>query len=127
SPFSRGKVTLASKDGAPSVRLGLLEDERDRVRLVTGARIARDFMTDPLVKSMVHETFLLPPKLPIRLLNEPGLKSEIFSLALAAVLDLNGALRRFALKRRMGAERLLSALADDTAFDAMVLSSTTSM
>jgi 5-(hydroxymethyl)furfural/furfural oxidase len=127
SPFSRGKVSLKSKEGAPSVHLGLLEDERDRARLVTGARIARDFMNDPLVKPMVHETFLLPPKLPMRLLNEPGFKSEMFSIALAAVLDLNGILRRFALKRKMGAERLLSALTDDEAFDALVLSSATSM
>jgi 5-(hydroxymethyl)furfural/furfural oxidase len=127
SPFSRGRVTLANKQGAPSVHLGLLEDERDRARLVRGARIARDFMNDASVKSMVHETFLLPPKLPMKLLNEPGFKSELFSMALAAVLDVNGTLRRFALKRKMGPERLLSALTDDETFDAMVLSSATSM
>jgi hypothetical protein len=37
--------------------------------------------------NITRETFVLPAKLPIKLLNEPGLKSNLFSVSLAALLD----------------------------------------
>lgn len=127
SPFSRGKVSLTSRDGAPKLALALLQDRRDRDRMVTAVKIARELMMDPVVDAITHETFLLPPKLPIKLLNQPGWKSDMFSLALAAALDINGGIRRFTLNRRIGAGRLLSALSDSKIFEELVTSSATSM
>lgn len=127
SPFSRGKVSLTSKHGGPKLALALLQDPRDRDRMIGAVKVARDLMMDPSVGAITHETFLLPPKLPIKLLNRPGLKSDLFSLALAAVLDINGGVRRFTLNRRIGAGRLLGALSDDKAFEQLVASSATSM
>jgi 5-(hydroxymethyl)furfural/furfural oxidase len=127
SPFSRGRVTLSDKSGTPKLELGLLEDSRDRTRIVAGARIARELMTDPLVRSVTHETFVLPAKLPIKLLNEPGLKSNLFSISLAAVLDTAGPIRRFVLNRGMGKGRLLDDVKNEAAFEELIISSTTSM
>lgn len=127
SPFSRGRVTLADGDLTPRLELGLLEDRRDRARIIAGARIARELITDPLVRSVTHETFVLPAKLPIKLLNEPGLKSSLFSVSLAAMLDTAGPIRRFVLNRGMGNGRLLDDIENDAAFEELVVSSTTSM
>jgi len=127
SPFSRGKVSLTSKNGAPKLALALLQDRRDRDRMIAAVKIARELMMDPAVDAITHETFLLPPKLPIKLLNQPGWKSDLFSVALVAVLDINRSVRRFTLNRRIGAGRLLDALTDDKAFEELVISSATSM
>jgi choline dehydrogenase-like flavoprotein len=127
SPFSRGRVALSGRDGGPRLELGLLEDIRDRARIVAGARIARDLLTAPLVRKVTHETFVLPAKLPIKLLNEPGLKSSLFSMSLAALVDTAGPIRRFVLNRGMGDGRLLDDVGDEAAFEDLIISSTTSM
>lgn len=127
SPFSRGRVSLANQAGKVKIDLALLEDQRDRARLVAGVRVARDLLMDPMVQAITNETFLLPPKLPIKLLNQPGLRSDLFSVALSALLDTNGSFRRFVLGRRIGAGRFLDILKDDDEFDQLVLSSATSM
>ncbi len=127
SPFSRGRVSLANRTGTVKIDLALLEDSRDRKRMITAAKIARDLMTDPLVQAVTNETFLLPPKLPIKMLNQPGLKSDFFSLVLSTLLDNNKSIRRFALGRWIGAGRFLDTLKDDSAFDDLVVASATSM
>lgn len=127
SPFSRGRVSLSDKNGTPKLELGLLEDSRDRARIVAGARIARELITDPLVRSVTHETFVLPAKLPIKLLNKPGLKSNLFSISLASALGTAGPIRRFVLNRGMGRGRLLDEIKNDAAFEELIISSTTSM
>lgn len=127
SPFSRGRVSLANGTGTVKIDMALLEDSRDRERMITAVKIARDLMTDPLVQAVTNETFLLPPALPIKSLSQPGLKSDLFSLALSMLLDTNGSIRRFALGRRIGAGRFLGALKDDGAFDELVVASATSM
>ena len=127
SPFSRGRVSLANKAGEVKIDLALLEDSRDRTRIITGAKIARDLIMDPTVQALTTDAFLLPPMLPIKLLSQPGLKSDLFSLALSALLDANGSFRRFALGRRIGAGRFLDVLKDDDTFDQLLLSSATSM
>ena len=127
SPFSRGSVTLREKDGGPAVHLGLLEDARDRSRLVTAAKMARDLINDDLVRSTTFESFLLPSKLPIRLLSQPGMKSDLFSLALARLLDINGWVRRLTLEFGIGKGRALADLTDEKAFEELVISSATSM
>ena len=127
SPFSRGRVSLTSKDAGPKLALALLQDPRDSERMIAAVRIARDLMTNSAVDATTHETFLLPPKLPIKLLNRPGLQSDLFSLALAAILDVNSAVRRFTLSRHIGAGRFLATLTDDKVFEDLVVSSATSM
>ncbi len=127
APFSRGRVTLSEKTSGATIELGLLEDERDKVRLALGARIARDLLSDDLVRLTVQETFMLPAQLPMRLLNQPGLKSNLFSLSLFALLNVNGRVRRYALSKRLGSGRLLNQLTDDEAFDELAIASATSM
>jgi 5-(hydroxymethyl)furfural/furfural oxidase len=127
SPFSRGNITVTSPNSGPEIYLGLLEDARDRSRLLTGARLARDLIGDDEVKATTYESFLLPPKLPIRLLNQAGLKSSMFSLGLATLFACGSASRRLALNVGLGTGRFLETLEDDKAFDELVLSSATSM
>jgi choline dehydrogenase-like flavoprotein len=127
SPFSRGRVSLANNAGKIKIDLALLEDNRDRSRMITAVKIARDLMRDPIVQAVTNETFLLPPKLPIKLLNQPGLKSDLFSIALSALLDTNRSIRRFTLGRRIGAGRFLDTMQDDDGLDDLIVSSATSM
>jgi 5-(hydroxymethyl)furfural/furfural oxidase len=127
SPFSRGQVTLSRKDPGATIELQMLEDERDRARLILGARMARELLSDDLVKPTVQETFMLPAQLPMRLLNQPGLKSNLFSLSLFALLNMKGGVRRYVLSNRLGPGRFLDRLTDADAFDELVIRSVTSM
>ncbi len=126
SPFSRGSVRLSSPTAPPKIDLAMLQDERDRFRMIRGAEVARNLVSDPSVSSISHESFLLPAKLPIKALNQPGLKSELTSLALSVLLDSNTIVRRRTLEVMIGRGRFLDRLDDDN-FANKVLNSVTSM
>jgi 5-(hydroxymethyl)furfural/furfural oxidase len=127
SPFSRGSVSLKSKTDGPVIYLGFLEDARDRARLVTAARIARGLLEDEGVKAVTFESFLLPPKLPIRQLNQSGVKAGLLSLCVAGLLNSSSWLRRVAVRFGLGEGRTLAELTDEKIFEELVLSSATSM
>jgi 5-(hydroxymethyl)furfural/furfural oxidase len=129
APFSRGDVTLDPRNpnGEPRVAFNLLSDERDAMRLCRGARFARALLNDEHVTAVAHETFVLPPSPPIRLLNRPGYTAPLLNHAIATVARLPGPVRRAALRRILAPGRLLGDIRDDGEFDALALAGATPM
>lgn len=58
-PYSRGSVTLTSPsvDVEPAVDFNLLDDDRDRARLVSAVRLAASIYASPELKAAVNEVF----------------------------------------------------------------------
>jgi choline dehydrogenase-like flavoprotein len=125
SAFSRGTVTLDPTDpqGSPLVDFNALGDPRDAERLLHAARMTRALLLDDGVRAVTHESFVIPQNLPIRLFSRPGLASAIVSTGMAAVLGMNAAARRTALRAMIGPGRVLSEIDGDDAFAEVVLSS----
>lgn len=125
SAFSRGTVTLdpADPQGPPQVDFNALGDPRDAERLLYAARTTRDFLLDDSVRAVTHESFVIPQNLPIRLFSKPGLTSAIIGTAMAAVLGLNAAARKAALRTMIGPGRVLTEIGSEDAFAEVVLSS----
>lgn len=127
--FSRGTVSLDQKDpqGEPVVDFNLLKDPRDAERLLRAARFARSLLEDEALKAVVQETFVLPPNPPTRLLNSPGISSQLIGIVLSGVLSMGPRVRRRALAAGIGAGRFLDELTSEAAFDEMVIKSSTPM
>jgi 5-(hydroxymethyl)furfural/furfural oxidase len=125
SAFSRGTVMLdpSNPQGSPLVDFNALGDPRDAERLLHAARTTRALLLDDGVRAVTHESFVIPQNLPIRLFSKPGLTSAIVSTAMAAVLGMNAAARKAALRAMIGPGRMLSEIASDEAFAEIVLSS----
>lgn len=125
SAFSRGTVKLdpANPHGEPVVDFNALGDPRDAKRLLHAARTTRDLLLDDEVRAITHESFVIPQNLPIRLFSKPGLTSAIISTGMAAVLGMNAAARKAALRAMIGPGRVLTEIASDDAFAEIVLSS----
>ena len=96
APFSRGAVTLASRDAdvPPRVAQRLLTDPRDARRMVMAARLAEALIVDPGVRDCFHEAYLLPRDPPLRLVNGTGAVGAIKAFAASAVLASPAPLRR---------------------------------
>lgn len=125
SACSRGSVALdpADPSGEPRVDFNALGDPRDADRLLQGARATRDFLLDEAVRSVTHESFVIPQNLPIRLFSKPGVTSTLASAGAAAVFGMNAAARKAALRTMIGPGRLLSDFTSDDEFASVVLSS----
>ena len=74
APFSRGSVTLQSRDAhvPPVVAQRLLTDPRDARRMVMATRLAEALIVDPSVRDCFDEAYLLPRDPPLRLVNGIG-------------------------------------------------------
>jgi 5-(hydroxymethyl)furfural/furfural oxidase len=109
APFSRGAVRLRSADpeAMPEVEFRLLEDPRDMARLTQAANLAGAILCDGEVAAALPEAFMLPPQPPLQLLNKPGLVGPLMTGLATAVLEAPAPLRRAALRRMFGPERLL--------------------
>jgi choline dehydrogenase-like flavoprotein len=129
APLSRGSVKPDPADpyGEPRVDFNALGDPRDAERLVYAGRVARDLLDDPAVRAITHESFVMPPKVPIRLFNQPGIASAVVSTAAAAVVGMNAAARKAAIRMMIGPGRLLSEIDSDERFAELVLDSVTPM
>lgn len=125
SNASRGSVKLDPGDPgrSPIVTFNALDDPDDRKRLLYGARLTRDLLLEDSVRSITHESFVIPQSLPIRLFSKPGPMSAIANTAAAAVFGMNAGARRAALRMMVGSGRFLSDLQDDDTFSEVVLSS----
>jgi 5-(hydroxymethyl)furfural/furfural oxidase len=125
SACSRGSVALDPADphGFPRVDFNAFGDPRDRERLLHGARVARDLLEDEATRAVTYESFVLPQNLPVRMFNKPGMASGALTAAAAAVLGINAAARKAALRMMIGPGRLLSEIDNDARFDELVLSS----
>lgn len=125
SAFSRGTVRLDSSNpqGSPLVDFNAFGDPRDAERLLHAARTTRALLLDDAVRAVTHESFVIPQNLPIRLFSKPGLTSAIVSTAMNAVLGMNAAARKAALRAMIGPGRVLSEIGSDDVFAEIVLSS----
>jgi 5-(hydroxymethyl)furfural/furfural oxidase len=94
SPLSRGRVRASGPTAAPCVEFNLLEDEADRARMVWGVRRAATLLADPAVAAISADPFLAPRKVPARLLNQPGLRSQMRAVMMDAVSASPSSLRR---------------------------------
>src|SRR5262245_40248694 len=110
APFSRGSVTLRSRDAdvPPEVSQRLLSDPRDAKRMVIATRFAEKLIYDSAVKECFREAYLLPRDPPLRLINGVGLSGSLKAFAAAAVLDLPAPLRRTVIGRAIRPGRLIA-------------------
>ena len=101
SPFSRGKVTLVSPDSAmpPRIEFRMLEDSRDRPRMLKAARFAEGVLLDPVVAGAYREAFLLPSVMSLHQFNRPGWAGALLALAAKAVLNAPAPVRRASIAR----------------------------
>lgn len=100
-PFSRGEVTLRSKDplAEPAVRFRHLSDRRDLLRLVGGLRFSIDLLGDPGVASLSNEIFLPQSGDWVRKLSRQTLMNGLSAFAASTLLDGPAPLRRHLLGR----------------------------
>ena len=103
SPYSRGRVTLASAEAGapPHVAFHMLEDARDPPRMLKAARFAESLLLSDGVASAYHDAFLLPPVMSLQQFNRPGFAGSLTGLAIKAVLNAPPALTRSILGRRI--------------------------
>ncbi|MCC7346126.1 MAG: GMC family oxidoreductase N-terminal domain-containing protein [Variibacter sp.] len=120
APHSRGTVRLRSPhaDDAPEIDFRMLEDERDATRMVAAANMAGALLCDPEVAAACPEVFMMPPEPPLQKLNKPGALGALLELAGAAVLEAPAPVRRAAIARMFGAERMLDRRRAPTPFSA---------
>jgi choline dehydrogenase-like flavoprotein len=109
APFSRGSVTLRSRDSEvpPNISQCLLSDPRDAERMVMAARLAESLIADVLVRDCFDEAYLLPRDPPLRLINGLGLGGAIKGFAATAVLCSPALLRRAVVERVIRPGRLI--------------------
>jgi 5-(hydroxymethyl)furfural/furfural oxidase len=96
APYSRGSVTLRGPlaELPPHIDFRLLEDARDRPRMVKAARLVETLLTDPLVAESYSDAFLLPPTMALNQFNRPGWAGSVLAAAAKAVLNAPPALSR---------------------------------
>lgn len=110
APFSRGSVTLRSRDPdvPPEVSQRLLSDPRDAKRMVIATRFAEQLIYESTVKDCFREAYLLPRDPPLRLINGTGALGTLKALAATAVLGSPSPLRRAVINRAIRPGRLIS-------------------
>jgi 5-(hydroxymethyl)furfural/furfural oxidase len=120
-PYSRGSVTLASKDPRvePSVRFNMLSDERDLERMVRAVHLAAEIYASPEVAETANESFPTSFSERVRSLNALSRRNALRAAAGAIALDGPAALRRWLLSNVVNPGVSLAALvADDNALRA---------
>ncbi len=110
SPVSRGSVTLAGADPQqdPRVDFNMLDDERDRSRLIEGVRLAHRLLSSPDVKPTIKDTFLLPPVQAINEFGNPGVVGALFSAGAEVFVRMPAALRHLVLDIGVGRSKRLT-------------------
>ena len=110
APFSRGSVTLSSRDPdvPPQVSQRLLTDPRDARRMVIATRFAEELIYEKAVMGCFREAYLLPRDPPLRLINGTGALGALKAVAATAVLGSPSALRRAVINRAIQPGRLIA-------------------
>ncbi|MDF7775368.1 GMC family oxidoreductase N-terminal domain-containing protein [Sphingomonas sp. AOB5] len=118
--FSRGSVTLRSADpvAMPEVRFNLLDDARDRERLIAGVELALALMIAPEVVAHHRESFVAGGPMVARV-SRPRAANRVLSSVLRVLLDTLPMVRRRALAGMTIDPAAL--LADPAALEAFVL------
>ena len=99
-PYSRGAVTLISRDPEvnPRVAFHVMEDERDLERMKKGLRLFRDVLEGAAVSRVTTEIFPASFSARVRKLNLQNRANWWRSLAASLLMELPGPLRRAALR-----------------------------
>jgi 5-(hydroxymethyl)furfural/furfural oxidase len=110
APFSRGSVTLRSRDPnvAPDVSQRLLSDPRDAQRMLIAARFAEAIVVDAGVRECYREAYLLPRVPPLPLINGTGALGALKAIAAGTVLGAPAAVRRAVFGRAIRPGRLVA-------------------
>jgi 5-(hydroxymethyl)furfural/furfural oxidase len=109
APFSRGSVTLRSRDPElpPNISQRLLSDPRDGERMVMAARLAQSLIGEAAVRNCIDEAYLLSGHPPLRLINGLGLAGAMKGFAATAVLSSPTPLRRTLVEQMIRPGRLI--------------------
>lgn len=99
--YSRGSVTLASKDprDEPVVDFQLLSDWRDLERLKAGLLLGARTLSDPLLDGVRGEVFPTTFSERVRKVMKPGPVNALQMSVFASMLDLSFGLRRSLIER----------------------------
>jgi 5-(hydroxymethyl)furfural/furfural oxidase len=89
SPYSRGRVTLSSPAPGvePQVEFNLLQDPRDKKRMVDGMAFALKLMSDPAVRAIRQQVFAVAYSERARKLGNPTRSNALTAALLAAIFD----------------------------------------
>ena len=121
--YSRGEVTLASKDvhEEPNVDFRLLSDWRDMERLKAGFRLGAKTLSDPLMDGYRGPVFPTSYSPRVAKLAGPGFVSTVQRGLFSTMLDYSGPLRSALIHRfvTLGI-RLEHLLADDAALTSFI-------
>jgi 5-(hydroxymethyl)furfural/furfural oxidase len=116
-PFSRGSVSLASREAShqPRIEFNFLDDERDLRRLMHGFRWVVDFLSSDPVRPLLGRPFPVRFTDRLRRLNRLTKANAVQSAAIAALLNVHPRLSDYALQSLTGGMVDLHALcADET-------------
>jgi 5-(hydroxymethyl)furfural/furfural oxidase len=115
-PFSRGQVTLVSRDASqhPLVEFNFVDDERDLARLKHGFRFVVELLASESVRSLCGKPFPVRFTDRLRRLNQKTPANAWKSAAIAKLLDIGPAVSDYGLARLTGdAVPLEELVADD--------------
>ena len=114
-PFSRGRVSLASRDAShqPLVEFNFLDDERDLRRLMHGFRWVVDFLSSDPVRPLLGRPFPVRFTDRLRRLNRFTKANAVQSRVIAALLNIHPRLSDYALQTLTGGAVDLDALCAD--------------
>jgi 5-(hydroxymethyl)furfural/furfural oxidase len=113
-PFSRGQVTLTSKDSHPLVEFNFVQDERDLARLQHGFRFVVELLASDGMRALTGRPFPVRFTDRLRRLNQKTPANAWKTAMLAKLLDLSPAISDYGLARLTGdAVALEDLVADD--------------
>ena len=113
-PFSRGQVTLTSKDSPPLVEFNFVRDERDLARLKHGFRFVVELLASDAMRALTGRPFPVRFTDRLRRLNQRTRANAWKTAVLAKLLDLSPAVSDYGLAQLTGdAVPLEDLIADD--------------
>ena len=103
-PYSRGRVSLVSKEPAhpPLIEFNFLADNRDLLRMMQGFRWVVEFLSSDAVRKLIGRPFPVRFTDRLRRLNQLTRQNAVKSAAIAAILSVNSRLSDFALATLTG-------------------------
>jgi len=113
-PFSRGRVSLASREAShPLVEFNFLDDERDLKRLMHGFRWVCHFLSSDPLRPLLGRPFPVRFTDRLRRLNRFSKANAVQSAAIAALLNVHPRLSDYALQTLTGGAVNLDELCAD--------------
>lgn len=123
TPFSRGNIKLASADPNenPFIDLNYLAEDRDRIRLIEGFRLAALTMLSNEVRATTSNAFPTAYSKRVIALAEPSRRNRLLTDLIATLLDSNSLVRSFLIDNFItSGPRLATLMQDDEALEDFV-------